>query len=65
MRLTVAAVVFVVIVLGLLWSSAYVVQEIEQVIITQFGKPIGEPVTDAGLHLKVPLIQKGQGSSMP
>ncbi|MEJ2722955.1 MAG: protease modulator HflC, partial [bacterium] len=36
----------------------YVVQEPEQVIITQFGKPVGEPVDTPGLHVKVPIIQK-------
>lgn len=35
----------------------YSVQETEQVIITQFGKPVGEPVTSSGLHLKLPFIQ--------
>ncbi|MGD8595251.1 MAG: protease modulator HflC [Gammaproteobacteria bacterium] len=39
-------------------SSIYTVSEVEQVIITQFGKPVGEPVTDAGLKLKVPFIQE-------
>ncbi len=39
-------------------SSAYVVNEMDQVIITQFGKPIGEPIADAGLHFRIPLIQK-------
>jgi membrane protease subunit HflC len=39
-------------------QSLYVIREDKQVIITQFGRPIGDPVTDAGLHLKVPLIQK-------
>lgn len=38
-------------------SSIYTVSEVEQVIITQFGKPVGEPVTDAGLKLKLPFIQ--------
>jgi membrane protease subunit HflC len=38
-------------------SSLYTVNEVEQVIITQFGKPVGEPVTDAGLKVKVPFIQ--------
>ncbi|TAJ93993.1 MAG: protease modulator HflC [Gammaproteobacteria bacterium] len=38
-------------------GSMYTVNEIEQVIITQFGKPVGEPIADAGLKLKVPLIQ--------
>jgi len=38
-------------------SSIYTVSEIEQVIITQFGKPVGEPVTTAGLKLKLPFVQ--------
>jgi membrane protease subunit HflC len=38
-------------------NSIYTVSEVEQVIITQFGKPVGEPVTTAGLKLKVPFIQ--------
>jgi membrane protease subunit HflC len=38
-------------------SSIYTVSEVEQVIITQFGKPVGAPVTAAGLQLKAPFIQ--------
>jgi membrane protease subunit HflC len=38
-------------------SALYTVSEVEQVIITQFGKPVGAPVTTAGLKFKVPLIQ--------
>jgi membrane protease subunit HflC len=40
-----------------LMSSLYTVSEVEQAIITQFGEPIGAPVTTAGLKLKVPFIQ--------
>ncbi len=39
-------------------SSIYTVSEVEQMIITQFGKPVGEPVTTAGLKLKLPFIQE-------
>jgi membrane protease subunit HflC len=39
-------------------SSLYTVSEVEQMVITQFGKPIGEPVTTAGLKVKVPFIQE-------
>ena len=39
-------------------SSAYTIREIEQVIITQFGKPIGDPITSPGIHFKIPLIQE-------
>ncbi len=42
----------------LLASSIYTVSEVEQVIITQFGKPVGEPVTEAGLKFKTPFIQE-------
>ncbi len=35
----------------------FAVYQTEQVIVTQFGKPVGEPITDPGLHLKLPLIQ--------
>jgi len=41
----------------LLINSMYTVSEVEQVIITQFGKPVGDPVTTAGLKFKVPFIQ--------
>ena len=40
-----------------LFTSAYTVSETEQVIITQFGKPVGKPVTTSGLKFKMPVIQ--------
>ena len=43
----------------LLFNSAYYeVNEASQVIVTQFGDPIGAPVTTPGLHVKVPFIQQ-------
>ncbi|OFV90789.1 MAG: HflC protein [Acidobacteria bacterium RIFCSPLOWO2_12_FULL_65_11] len=39
-------------------ASAFRVGETEQVIITQFGDPIGVPIKDPGLHFKVPFIQQ-------
>ena len=41
-------------------SSIYTVSEGKQVIITQFGKPIGMPVTTAGVHFKKPFIQEAR-----
>ncbi len=41
-----------------MFSSVYTVSEVEQVIITQFGKPVGEPVMEAGLKMKLPFIQE-------
>jgi membrane protease subunit HflC len=46
------------IVLLVLIDSIYVVTEMNQVIITQFGEPIGGAVIKAGLHMKVPFVQK-------
>ena len=39
-------------------SSAYTINPAEQVVITQFGKPVGKPITAAGLHFKIPIIQE-------
>ncbi|MDX1778169.1 MAG: SPFH domain-containing protein, partial [Thermodesulfobacteriota bacterium] len=42
----------------LVGSAAFVVDETEQVVITQFGKPVGDPIKDAGLHFRIPFIQE-------
>ena len=39
-------------------ASLYTVSELEQVIVTQLGRPVGEPVTTAGLKVKMPFIQE-------
>ncbi len=39
-------------------SGLFIVSETEQVVITQFGKPVGEPIVNAGIKFKVPLIQR-------
>ena len=41
-----------------LGQSLYTVHETEQIIITQFGEPVGEPVVAPGLHFKLPFIQR-------
>lgn len=38
-------------------TAFYTVKQTQQVIVTQFGKPVGDPVTEPGLHLKLPFIQ--------
>ena len=53
-----ALIVVALLLILVLSSGLYVVSEVEQVIITQFGKPVGEAITDAGLHFKIPFIQK-------
>jgi membrane protease subunit HflC len=37
--------------------SVYTIDQTEQVIITQFGQPVGEPITEPGLHFKLPFVQ--------
>ena len=39
------------------FSSIYIINEAEQAVVTQFGKPVGGAVTDAGIHFKIPIIQ--------
>jgi len=51
-------ILFLVIVPIVLVTSLYTVNEVEQVIITQFGKPVGKPNTEAGLAFKIPFVQK-------
>ena len=48
----------VIIIVVALFSGAYIVSETEQVIVTQFGKAVGEPKTSPGLYFKIPVIQQ-------
>lgn len=54
MPIVVVAIVLAVLVGG----SLFIVSETEQVVITQWGRPVGRPITEAGLHFKLPIIQK-------
>ncbi|NLI34858.1 MAG: protease modulator HflC, partial [Deltaproteobacteria bacterium] len=38
-------------------GTFYTLEEGQQAVILQFGRPVGQPVTDAGLHLKLPFVQ--------
>lgn len=49
--------ILLILVIIVLSDALYIVDETKQVVITQFGKPIGKPVKEAGLHLKIPFIQ--------
>jgi membrane protease subunit HflC len=40
-----------------IYGAAYTVDETEQVVVTQFGRIVGEPITDPGLKFKIPFIQ--------
>ena len=47
-----------VVLLIVLGQSMYTVSETEQVVITQFGNPVGDAVVSPGLHFKIPFIQR-------
>jgi len=50
---------FIVLAIVIALSGAfYTLEEGEQAVIVQFGRPVGAPVTEAGLHLKIPVIQE-------
>ncbi|MCK5422429.1 MAG: protease modulator HflC, partial [Deltaproteobacteria bacterium] len=55
-RLVIVAIVVLAVII-LFSGFAYVVDETKQVVITRFGKPVREPVKDAGLHFKIPFIE--------
>jgi membrane protease subunit HflC len=40
------------------FSSAYVVDETEQVVLTQFGRAVGDAKTAPGIYFKIPMIQQ-------
>ena len=50
--------VLLIVALLVLDQATYTVSETEQVIITQFGEPVGDAVVNPGLHFKIPLIQQ-------
>lgn len=47
-------------VIAVTFSGVFVLDETEQAIVTQFGRPVGEPRTEPGMHFKVPFIQRVQ-----
>ena len=58
-QISILVVLIIVLVVALVAGGAfYVVNEAEQVIITQFGKPVGDPVMTPGLKIKMPFLQK-------
>lgn len=47
----------VVLAIAIIYDGFYILEEGTQAVVTQFGAPVGDPVTDAGLHFKMPFIQ--------
>ena len=44
----------------IIYDGFFILEEGKQVVITQFGAPVGDPVTEAGLHFKMPFVQQTQ-----
>jgi modulator of FtsH protease HflC len=57
MKTKIPVIVVILALIGL-FSAAFVVDETEQVVVTQFGRVVGEPITSPGLNFKIPLIQE-------
>jgi membrane protease subunit HflC len=55
-KIILLALLTLIIIIGLS-GSAFIVQEKDQVVITQFGRPVGKAVTEPGLYFKIPFIQ--------
>ena len=53
----VLVVIVSVLLLAVLSSASYTINETEQVVITEFGKPVGKPITTPGLKVKMPFVQ--------
>ncbi|MBU3958751.1 MAG: protease modulator HflC [Candidatus Omnitrophica bacterium] len=52
--------VFVLVLAAFMSGAVYVVDETKQAVITQFGKPVGDPINKAGLYFKTPIVQQAQ-----
>jgi len=50
-------IVLLIILAVVIFSAAYIVDETEQVVVTQFGRVVGEPKKAPGLYFKIPMIQ--------
>ena len=52
------AIILLIVVASVVWSGFYILPEGYQAVITQFGKPVGQPITEAGLQFKTPFLQE-------
>ncbi len=57
-HIVISIITIVIVILG--FSSVFILDETQQAIVTQFGKPVGGPRTEPGLNFKTPIIQKVQ-----
>jgi len=59
-KLYILIIAVVVLALVFIGSGFYILDETQQAIVTQFGKPVGKPRIEPGMQFKVPFIQKVQ-----
>lgn len=60
MKKSILIIAGIILLIMLVSGTVFVLDETEQAIVTQFGRPVGEPHTQPGLNFKVPFIQKKQ-----
>lgn len=53
-------IILAVAVIAVTFSGVFILDETQQAIVTQFGKPVGQPRTEPGMNFKVPFVQKVQ-----
>jgi membrane protease subunit HflC len=58
LNLRIGLTILILVVIAFSSGLVYIIDETKQVVITQFGKPIGNPINRAGLHFKMPFIQR-------
>lgn len=58
LKILIPIIVLTILILPIVFSMFYIVNEAEQVVITEFGRPVGEPIVNAGLKIKTPFIQQ-------
>ncbi len=58
LKVLIPIIVLTILILPIVFSMFYIVNEAEQVVITEFGRPVGEPIANAGLKIKTPFIQQ-------
>ncbi len=58
LKILIPIIVLIILILPIVFSMFYIVNEAEQVVITEFGRPVGEPIVNAGLKIKTPFIQQ-------
>jgi membrane protease subunit HflC len=57
---TITLIIALVVILIVAFNSIFILNETQQAIVTQFGKPVGGARTEPGLNFKIPFIQKTQ-----